>query len=135
VLSGDIRLACPDLEGLVVRWMHRNAKPVHRHVEPLRNELPRQWNRRLLEVVARRREVAEHLEEGVMPVGLAHLFDVDCAQAFLGAGESGRGRLAQAQVVGLERLHSGRDEERARVAVRHQRRARQDQMLPAREML
>src|SRR5205807_6639793 len=115
--------------------MHRDAKPLDRHAEPLRNQLPCERYRRLFEVITCRREVAEHLEEGVVTVGLPHLLDVARAEALLRAGQTGRGWPAQAQVVGLERLHSGRDEERARVALRHQRRARQDQMLPTREML
>jgi hypothetical protein len=68
-------------------------------------------------------------------IGLPHLVDVPGAQALLAAREPGRGWLAKALVVGLKRLHSGRDEERARVPPRYQRRAGQDQMLPAREML
>ena len=70
-----------------------------------------------------------------MAVGPPHLVDVAGAQALLTAGQPGCGRLAKALVIGLKRLHSGRDEQSARVAARHQRRARQDQMLPALEML
>src|SRR5216684_6048114 len=104
-------------------------------MESLRHELPRKRDRGLFEVVAGRCEITEHLEEGVVAVRLPHLIDIASAQAFLTGREPGRGRLAQTQVVGLERLHSGRDEERARVSLRHQRRARENQVLPTREML
>ena len=135
MFGGNLSLRDPDFESLVIRWVDRCAQPVDRHGETLGDQIPRERDGGFLEVVAGRREVAEHLEKGVVPVGLAHLFDVSCPQAFLGRGDSGRGRLTQAQVVGLKWLHSGRDEERARVAMRHKRRAGQDQMLPAREML
>ena len=125
----------PDLVGLVVRGMDRHTEPLDGHSKTHGHQLPGKGDRNFLEVVPGRREVAEHLEKGRVPVSPADLLDVARAQTLLGACQSRRGRIAKAQIVGLKRLHSGRDEERARVAVRHQRRAGQDQMLPAREML
>src|SRR5260370_1128417 len=115
--------------------MDRRTKAVSRHAESLRHQLPRQRDRGVFEVVAGRREVAEHLKEGEVPFGLPHLFYIARAKALLAARKAGRRRPAKAQVVGLKRLHSGGDEERARVALWHQRRTRHDQMLPTREML
>ena len=125
----------PDVESLVVGRMDRHAQAVRRHLETAGYQLPCQRDRSLLEIRARRCEVAKHLEEGVVAISPPNLVDVAGAQAFLAAREPGRGRLAKALVEGLKRLHSGRDEERARIPARHQRRAGQDQMLPAREML
>ena len=79
VLRGDRCLGGPDLECLVVRGMHRRAQTLDRHPKTFRHELPSQGDRRLLEVVASRREVAEHLKEGEMPFRLPHLLDVACA--------------------------------------------------------
>ena len=135
VLGRDPGPGRPDLECLVVRRVDRDTQPINRHMEALDDQLPRQGDRSFLEVRPGGGEVPEHFKECGVPVGLAHLLDIAGAQALLRAREAGRGRLAKAQVVGLKRLHSGRDEERARVAVRHQRRAWQDQMLPTREML
>jgi len=45
-------------------------------------QIPGEWDGLLLEVVPER-EVAEHLEEGRMPGGLAHLFDIWRSHALL----------------------------------------------------
>ena len=133
-VSGDAGLH-PDVQRLVVRRVDSHAKPIDGHLESAGHELPSERDRGLLEIGAGRREVAEHLEEGVVAVGLPHLVDVSGAQALLRTRQPGRGRIAQAQVVGLERLHSGRDEQGARVVLGHQRRTGEDLVLPACEML
>src|SRR6266540_3000941 len=76
----------PDRVRFVVGGMDGDAQSVHRHPKAFGDELPRKRNRRLLEVRAGGGEVAEHLEERVMTVGLPHLFDVAGAQALLAAG-------------------------------------------------
>src|SRR6266849_1676324 len=76
VSGGDAALLHPDLMSLVVGRVDRDAQAIRRHVESLRDELPCERDRRFLEVIASGREVAQHLEEGVMPVGPPHLVDV-----------------------------------------------------------
>ncbi len=104
----------PDAEGLGVVGQHGRPEPVLGEPEPavsLRpgQQFPRPRDHLLLEVVAER-PVAEHLEEGGMPGGLADLFDVQRAQALLHVGYPlPRGRLL-AEEVGLEGLHPGDDE-------------------------
>src|SRR3977135_1853166 len=104
----------PDLVRLVIGRMDRHAQPVGRHLKTAGDKLPGKRDRCFLEVRACRREVAKHLEEGVVAIRLPDLVDVARAQTLLTAGEPWRGRLAKALVVRLKRLHSGRDEERAR---------------------
>ena len=67
----------PEGARLVVGVMHRDAQPLGVDAEPLRarHELPGEGDRVALEVVAEG-EVAQHLEEGVMPRGVAHLLEV-----------------------------------------------------------
>ena len=91
------------------------------------DELPGEVDRLVLEVVAER-EVAEHLEEGAVPVGAADVLEVGVlaagAQHLLDADDPRRRRLAQAEEVRLERLHARDDEERRRVVGRRDQRVR-----------
>ena len=72
-----------------------------------------------LEVVAKR-EVAEHLEKGEVPRGLAHVLDVRGTKTALAGGEARGGRRVDAEEVGLVLLHAGGREEDAGVAGGHE---------------
>ena len=92
---GDL---APEAARLVVGVVHRDAQPVGRDAEVRRagHELPGVRDRLALEVVAEG-EVAQHLEEGVVPLGVAHLLEV----VVLAAGPDallagGRARLSRA---------------------------------------
>ena len=95
--------------------------------EVLGDQLPRQRDRPLLEVVAEG-EVAEHLEEGVVPRGVADVVEV----VVLAAGahallRGGRARVGARLLAGedvLELHHAGVGEHQGRVVARHQRRRR-----------
>src|SRR4029079_9381143 len=100
--------------------------PVELHV--LGDELARELDRPLLEVLPER-EVAEHLEEReVVPVE-ADLVDVDCPKDLLREGRQKRGRRLLAEEERHLRLHSRCDEER-RVVIR----ARDERVRRATEM-
>ena len=83
-----------------------------------RQELPGPVDRLALEIVAEA-EVPQHLEERLVERGLADVFDVAGAQAFL----AGRGPLevgiAQPHELFLELVHAGGREQHGRV-VGHQ---------------
>ena len=73
----------------------------------------------LLEVVAERK-VPDHLEEGAVPGGLAHLIDVQGAHTLLIACHPALWRGLFTQKVGNERNHASNGEERGRIG-RNQR--------------
>ena len=92
--------------------------------EALDRQLPGELDRALLEVVADR-EVAEHLEERQVARGRADVLDVGGAEALLARRQARRGRLLEAEEVGLERVHPGGREQHRRVERGgHQRRRR-----------
>src|SRR5204862_653104 len=65
----------PQRERLVVRVVHRDAKQRGIDRELAGDQLPGEANRVSLEVVAER-EIAKHLEERMMPRGVADLLEV-----------------------------------------------------------
>ena len=95
----------------------------------LRDELPGQLDRALLEIVAER-EVAEHLEEGEMARGVADIVEVVMlaagAHAFLRRGRALIGPLLDAGEDVLELHHAGIGEHQRRIVARHQWRGRHD---------
>ena len=98
--------------------------------EAVRARLQGELHGALLEVVAHR-EVAEHLEEGEVPVGHADVLDVGGAEALLAGGQPlGRRRLLAAE-VGLERLHARRGEQHGGVVGAGNERGRRHAQVPA----
>ena len=114
-LCGNTDLVAPDRERLVVVEVDRRPEllrvdavsaVVHRRGE----QIPRKADGLTLEVVAER-EVARHLEEGVVAGGDADLFDVECADTLLHAGGAVERRGLFTEEVGLERHHACVDEQ------------------------
>jgi hypothetical protein len=70
--TGDL---APELARFVILVEHGHAQVLRRQPQLAGDELPREANGVALEVVAEG-EVAEHLEEGVMPGGVPHLLEV-----------------------------------------------------------
>ena len=102
---------------------------VLRQAEFLGDQIPGELDRAVLEIVAER-EVAEHLEKGVMPRGVADIVEVVVlaagAHAFLRGGGALIGPLLDAGEDVLELHHAGIGEHQRRVVARHQRRRRHD---------
>jgi hypothetical protein len=117
---GDRNLVRPELEDRVA-GVHGHPDPVPVELQPLLDELRRQLDRTLLEVLAER-EVAEHLEERQVMAVEPDLVDVRRPEALLrGDGERRRGWL-EAQEVRHLRLHAGgRQQRRVVVGARNQR--------------
>ena len=65
----------PQVEGVIILGEHRDREPLLRQAELLRHQRPGMLDRDILEVVAER-EVAEHLEEGVVARGVADIVEV-----------------------------------------------------------
>ncbi len=124
--AGDL---LPEVERLVVLVEDGDEQPVLRQAELLRHEVPGKLDRAVLEVVAER-EVAEHLEEGVVPGGVADIVEVVVlaagADAFLRRHGPVVGPLLLAGEDVLELHHAGVGEEQGRVVARHERPGRHD---------
>ena len=109
----------PDGSRLVVLAEHTHHQVPGIEAEHHGAQLPGPLNRLTLEVIAER-EIAEHLEERVMPRRAAHVFDVVGADALLAAGGPRRRPRRLAQKHRLERQHAG-DRQQHRRVFRHQR--------------
>ena len=122
--AGDLP---PVAIGFVVRMIDGDGQPIGIDAPFLRDEPPGQLDRALLEIVAER-EIAEHLEESVVPRGVAHIVEIIVLapgpHAFLRGGRRLVGARLQAGKHILERHHARIDEHQRRVVVRHQRRGR-----------
>src|SRR5262249_51643612 len=134
----------PDLVRLVISWNavlafeHRHDELVLRHPPDIRQQLPRERDRVLLEVVAEG-EVAEHLEEGVVAVRGADVVEVVVLAADphdLLARRRARVRalLAAEQRV-LELIHAGVREQQRRIVAGHERGAGYDAVAASLEEL
>ena len=126
--GGDGDLVLADAERRVTRE-HARPEPVGVELQMLGDELPRQVDGAVLEVVAER-EVAEHLEHRRVARGETDLVEVGVlparAQALLDGREPRRGRLLRTGEVRLQRLHPGGDEQRGRILRRRDQRERRE---------
>jgi hypothetical protein len=130
--DAGLRKACdlfPEIERLVVVDINRRRQPVFRQAELPGDQVPRQLDRAVLEIVAER-EVAEHLEKRVMPRGVADIVEIVVlaagAHAFLRGDGALIGTLLDPGKDVLELHHAGIGEHQRRVVARHQRRRRHD---------
>jgi hypothetical protein len=109
--------------------VHGDPEPVGRDAEiaGAGDELPGVRDRVALEVVAEG-EVAQHLEEGVMPLGVAHLLQVVVLAAGADALLAGGGARVVPPLLAEERPlelhHAGVGEQEGRVVGGDQRRRR-----------
>jgi hypothetical protein len=101
-----------------------DVDPLRVEADPVGQERPYLRQLLLLEVVAEA-PVAEHLEEGRMPV-VADLVDVLHAQAGLAVRDPRPGFMVRPEQVRQQRLHPAAGEQRGRVVVGYQGRARND---------
>ena len=119
----------PQIERLVVVDVDGGGELVLGQAEFLGDQVPGQLDGAVLEVVAER-EVAEHLEEGVMPRGVADVVEVVVlaagAHAFLRGDRALVRALLETGEYVLELHHAGVGEHQRRVVARHQRRRRHD---------
>jgi hypothetical protein len=118
--AGDL---LPQVRGLVVVVIDGHEELVLRQVELLGDQTPGELNGTLLEVVAER-EVAEHLEEGVVARGVAHVVEIVVlaagAHAFLRRRGGAVGPLLDAGEDVLELHHAGIREHQGRVVAWHE---------------
>ena len=122
--AGDL---APQLGRLVVVGEHGDQQPLRVEREILGEQLPGEQDGALLEIIAER-EIAEHLEEGVVARGVADIVEIVVlaagAHAFLRRGGAQKFRLLGAGEHVLERHHAGIGEHQSGVVARHERRRR-----------
>ena len=90
----DADLLGPDALGFVILGEHRDPEALLRNAERAGDEIPREMNRLALEIVAEA-EIAEHLEERVVPGGVADVFQI----IVLAAGAHAALRARRARIV------------------------------------
>ncbi len=121
----------PKLAGFIVVVEHRGPEALLGEAVFDGEELPGRLDGPHLEVIPKG-EIPQHLEKGVVPGGVAHVFQVVVLapgpDALLGTGGPGVGALVLAQETALELHHAGVGEEQGGVAVGHERRAGDDRM-------
>ena len=136
--SGRPAIFFHSVEGLLVLGEHRDGEAVARQAEFLGHQVPGKLDGAVLEIVAER-EIAEHLEEGVVPRRVADIVEVVVlaagAHAFLRRGGALIGALFEAGEDVLELHHAGIGEHQGRVVARHERRGRHDLMIVGREIV
>ncbi len=127
--GGHARLIDPQFRRLVIVAVYRDVQSLRIELELAGHELPGEADRLALEVLAER-EVAQHLEEGVVAGGVPDVLQiVVLAAGAYAALAGGRARVAAfllAQEHVLERHHAGVGEQQRRIIPGHQakRRAR-----------
>ncbi len=133
--AGDL---LPQVEGLVVLGIDGDGQPLRRNLELLGDQIPGELDGAVLEVVAER-EIAEHLEERVMPRRVADIVEVVMlaagAHAFLRGHGARIGALLEAGEDVLELHHPGIGEHQRGVVARHERRRRHDLVTVGREVI
>ena len=133
--AGDL---LPQAVRFVVIGVDGDQKLILRQRKFLGDQVPGQLDGAFLEVIAEG-EVAEHLEEGVMPRGVADIVEVVVlaagAHAFLRRRGAHVGPLLDAGEDVLELHHAGIGEHQGRVVARHQFRRRNGRMIVAHEII
>ncbi len=117
----------PQFERLVVVHVNGREQTFRRQIKGLGHQVPRQLDRVVLEIVAEGK-VPQHLEEGVVARGVAHVVEIVVlaagAHAFLRGDRAHVGPLLDAGEDVLELHHAGIGEHQRRVVARHERRRR-----------
>ena len=133
--AGDL---APQIERFIVVDIHRHRQPIGGQAEILGDQGPSMLDGNVLEIVAER-EVAQHLEEGVMAPVVTDIFQIVVLAA--GAHDLLRrngpliGPLFRAREQVLELHHAGIGEQQGRIVARHERTRRHDLVVVAGEIV
>ena len=131
-------LVLPDIKGLVVIPVNGYPEPLLRKPVDLGYELPGPHYGLFFEIVAEG-EIAEHLEEGVMPPRVPHVVEVvvfsSRPHTFLDRRGPFEGRRDDSEEVRLELVHPGVCEQERRISLREQGRGGNDLVIALPEEL
>ena len=128
-LGRDADVLVPDLKRFLIVLIDGRIQAVRVNADPVRagQEFPAPGDRFLFEVIAKG-EVAQHLEEGAVARGLADVFDIARADALLAGRHAVARRLLLAGEIRLHRRHARVDQQKRRVVLRDEGKARQTEM-------
>ena len=125
-LDGNRRQFRPELGRLVVGMVHRRPEAIRLQAQLLCDEFPGEADRVALEIVPER-EIAEHLEERVVPSSPPDLLEVVLlsthAKALLRGDRPCRRSLLFAHENALELYHARVGEQQSGIVLRHERTA------------
>ena len=121
---GKARDFLPQRHGFLVVVIDGDEEPVLGQPELLGDQVPGELDGAVLEVIAKR-EIPHHLEEGVVPGGVADIVEIVVlaagAHAFLGRGGTVIRALLGAREHVLELHHARIGEHERRIVARHER--------------
>src|SRR4030081_26247 len=130
-LGWEANLLEPDVRRLIIITKHRDPKTRGIEFQPPREEVPREPDGIALEVVSKRK-VAQHLEECVMPRGVADILQIvvlaTCSDTPLARSGADIVTPFLAQEHVLELDHAGVGEQQSGVISRDERTRRHDRM-------
>ena len=122
-LGGHANLIGPNAISLIVLGVDRDPEPLGGQLVNLGQQLPGEANRVLLEIVAEGK-IAEHLEEGVMPGGVADILEIVVLAAGTHAALRGGGAFVRALLLAqkhiLELDHAAVGEQQGRIIRRYE---------------
>ena len=117
----------PEIEGLVVLFIHGREELFRRDLKGDGQKFPRPRDRLFFEVIAEG-EVAEHFEIGAVPGGMADALEVGGTDAFLAGADAMARGFDLAGEVFLHRGHAGVDEQEGFVVLRDEGKGREAQV-------
>ena len=128
----------PQLERLIIVDIDGSDEPVLGQAEFPGDEVPGELDGSVLEIIAKRK-ITQHLEERVVPRGVADIIEVIVlaarAHAFLRGHRPLEGALLDAGEHVLELHHAGVGEHKGRIVARNERRRRHDLVAVPREIV
>ena len=137
-IVGETSDLAPQARRLFVGGVDGDQQPGSIQSETVGDQFPRQFDGQRFEVVAEG-EIPQHFEEGQVPGGVADVVQIVVlaagAHAFLRRGRARRRTGFGAGEDVLERHHAGVDEHQGRIALRHQRRRRDHQVIGGGEIV
>ena len=112
----------PDIESLIVLQINGRIETVFVQAHHLGEEFPGPVNRLSLKIISEG-EIAQHLKKGAVAGCLSHIFNIAGTDTFLAGSHSPAGRNLCSCKIRLQRSHTGIDQQKALVIVRHERKA------------
>ena len=120
-------LLCPDVISLVIIEINAYIEPFGIHLNYLGAEFPCPCNGIMLKIIAEG-EIAEHFKICSVTRGFSDILDIGRSDTFLTCSNSRSRRGDLARKIFFHRRHSCIDKQKAFVALRNKRKARESQM-------
>ena len=129
-LRSHTNLIYPDIKGLIILTVNRRIETLRLHTDHLCQELPAPGNGLVLEVISEG-EIPQHLKESKMSCRLTYIFNIAGSDTFLTGSHPAAGRDLLSGEIGLQRCHTGINNQQRIIVMRYQRKAVHSQMILA----